>query len=108
MESHDDVTIPQPITQEPRRSGRIRREPERYGYLISLDVDINLIEEDEPTTYEEAILDINSGKWLEAMKSEMDSMYANQVWTLVEAPEGVKPIGCKWVFKRKTNIDGNV
>ncbi|KAL4387467.1 hypothetical protein GQ457_09G021610 [Hibiscus cannabinus] len=27
---------------------------------------------------------------------------------LVEPPEGVKPIGCKWVFKKKTEIDGNV
>ena len=38
----------------------------------------------------------------------MDSMYTNQVWTLVNAPEGVKPIGCKWVFKNKTDMDGNV
>ena len=47
VESQDDVTIPQPVTQEPRRSGRIRREPERYGYLISPHVDVNLIEDDE-------------------------------------------------------------
>ncbi|KAK8534652.1 hypothetical protein V6N12_057296 [Hibiscus sabdariffa] len=38
----------------------------------------------------------------------MDSMSNNQVWTLVEPPEGIKPIGCKWVFKRKTDMDGNV
>ena len=38
----------------------------------------------------------------------MESMYANQVWTLVNPPEGVKPIGCKWVFKKKINADGNV
>ena len=49
----------------------------------------------------------NSEKWLEAMKSEMESMYANQVWTLVDPPEGAKPIGCKWVFKKKTDMDGN-
>ena len=35
-------------------------------------------------------------------------MYTNQVWTLVDAPEGIKPIGCKWVFKKKTDVDGNV
>ncbi|KAK8619730.1 hypothetical protein V6N13_136010 [Hibiscus sabdariffa] len=38
----------------------------------------------------------------------MDSMSENQVWTLVEPPEGIKPIGCKWVFKKKTDMDGNV
>ena len=42
------------------------------------------------------------------MKSEMDSMYTNQVWTLVDAPEGVKPIGGKWIFKKKTDMDGNI
>ena len=42
------------------------------------------------------------------MKSEMDSIYTNQDWTLVDTPEGVKPIGCKWVFKKKTDMDGNV
>ncbi|OWM63207.1 hypothetical protein CDL15_Pgr010607 [Punica granatum] len=42
------------------------------------------------------------------MRSEMESMYTNQVWTLVDPPEGVKPIGCKWVFKKKTDVDGNV
>ena len=50
----------------------------------------------------------DSEKWLEAMRSEMDSMSENQVWTLVEPPEGIKPIGCKWVFKKKTDMDGNV
>ena len=39
------------------------------------------------------------------MKSELDSMYSNQVWDLVKAPNGIKPIGCKWVYKRKGVID---
>ena len=71
-------------------------------------MDINLIEDNEPVTYEEAIKDIDSALWQEAMKSEMDSMYTNQVWTLVDTPQGVKPIGCKWFFKKKTDMDGNV
>ena len=33
------------------------------------------------------------------MKSEMDSMSENKVWTLSDAPEGVKLIECKQVFK---------
>ena len=64
--------------------------------------------EDEPTTYQEAVMTLDSEKWLEAMRSEMESMYTNQVWTLVDPPEGVKPIGCKWVFKRKTDMDGPI
>ena len=95
-------------TQEPRRSSRIRVVPERYGFLISDHDDISIIEEDEPTTYEEVLKSSETDKWLEAMKSEMDSMYDNQVWTLVDPPEGIKPIGCKWVFKKKTDMDGKI
>ncbi|KAK8608943.1 hypothetical protein V6N13_025253 [Hibiscus sabdariffa] len=64
--------------------------------------------QDEPKTYQEAVSSPDSEKWLEAMRSEMDSMSNNQVWTLVEPPEGIKSIGCKWVFKKKTDMDGNV
>ncbi|CAL2236715.1 unnamed protein product [Prunus armeniaca] len=35
------------------------------------------------------------------MKSEMDYIYANQVWTLVDPPEGIVPIGNKCIFKGK-------
>ncbi|KAL0462628.1 UNVERIFIED_CONTAM: hypothetical protein Slati_0150400 [Sesamum latifolium] len=52
--------------------------------------------------------DINSDKCLEAMKFEMDSMGSNQVWTIVDPPKGVKPVGCKWVYKRKLGADGEV
>ena len=38
------------------------------------------------------------------MKSEMDSMSENKVWTLSDAPEGVKPIRYKWVFKKKARL----
>ena len=35
-------------------------------------------------------------------------MYSNRVWDLVETPKGIKPIGCKWVYKRKRGVDGKV
>ena len=43
-----------------------------------------------------------------SIKTEMESMYSNQVWLLVDPPVGVKPIGCKWVYKRKRGVDGKV
>ncbi|KAK4388247.1 hypothetical protein Sango_2431300 [Sesamum angolense] len=64
--------------------------------------------DNDPKTYGEAMSDINLGKWLEAMKFEMDSMSSNQVWTLLDRPKGVKPIGCKWFYKRKIGTDGEV
>ncbi|KAL0416561.1 UNVERIFIED_CONTAM: hypothetical protein Slati_3488000 [Sesamum latifolium] len=38
----------------------------------------------------------------------MDSIGSNQVWTLVDPPKGVRPIGCKWVYKRNLRADGEV
>ena len=50
----------------------------------------------------------DSEKWLEAMKSEIGSMHENQVWTLVDLPEGRKAVENKWIFKKKTDANGNV
>ena len=49
----------------------------------------------------------DSAKWLEAMKSEMGSMYENKVWTLVDLPDDRQAIENKWIFK-KTDTDGDV
>ena len=38
----------------------------------------------------------------------MDSMSENKVWTLSDAPEGVKPIGCKWVFQKKADMEDKI
>lgn len=42
------------------------------------------------------------------MKDEMDSMASNGVWDLIELPNGVKAIGCKWVYKLKRDSLGNI
>ena len=66
-----------PSTHQSCRSSRIHRVPKKYGFLISEHNDVLLIEDDEPTNYEEAMSDIDSKRWLETIKSEMDSMYDN-------------------------------
>ena len=99
------------ITPTPRRSSRVSHPPKRYGLLHDMQklyIHEEINHDDDPTTYEEALSDKDSSKWLEAMKVEIDSLYANQVWTLVDPPEGIIPIGCKWIFKRKIGADGNV
>ena len=46
--------------------------------------------------------------WYDAMKDEMNSMSTNGIWDLVKLPDGVKAIGCKWVFKTKKDSLGNI
>ena len=42
------------------------------------------------------------------MEVKLESIHSNQVWELVKAPEGIKPIRCKWVYKTKRGVDGKV
>ncbi|KAJ9566613.1 hypothetical protein OSB04_002579 [Centaurea solstitialis] len=79
-------TVEEVQTQDFRRSTRIRQEPDRYlGFLVSQDGgDLN-----EPSSYGEVVSGNESEQWQEAMEAEMS-------------------VGRKWVFKKKTDMDGNV
>src|SRR3990170_4257199 len=83
---------------ELHRSTRTCTAPEWYGNHV---LDVMLLDNDEPTNYEEAMMSPNSDKWLKAMKSEIGSMYENKVWTLVDLPDDRQAIENKWIFKRK-------
>ena len=88
----------------PRRSGRIRRAPDRYEANIVVP-DTN---DEDPSSYEEAMMDSDKEKWHESMNHEMESMYSNSFWALVDLPERFRLIGNKWIYKRKKGPDGKV
>ncbi|KAA0047485.1 gag/pol protein [Cucumis melo var. makuwa] len=52
--------------------------------------------------------DMDKDEWIKAMDLELKSMYFNSVWDLVDQPDEVKPIGYKWIYKRKRDADGKV
>jgi predicted alpha/beta-fold hydrolase len=33
---------------------------------------------------------------------------SNRTWEVVDRPYGCKPVGCKWVFKKKLRPDGTI
>ena len=101
----DDHETCDQVTTEPRRSTRVTSAPEWYGNPI---LEVMLLDHDEPTNYEEAMMSPDSTKWLEAMKSEMRSMYENKVWTLVDLPDDRQAIENKWIVKRKTDADSSI
>ena len=72
------------------------------GEVVSDELDL------DPISYNKAIFDKNSRNWQSAIKVEMESMYSNHIWELVEPPVNVKPISCKWVYKRKRGPCGLV
>ena len=71
-------------------------------------LEVMLLDNNEPTSYGEAMVGPNSNKWLEAMKSEIGSMYQNKAWTLVDLPDDRQAMLNKWIFKRKTDVDSSV
>ena len=78
---------------------------EWYGNPV---LEVMLLDHNEPTNYEEAMMSPDSDRWLKAMKSEIESMYENKVWTLVDLPNDWQAIKNKWIFKKKTDANGNV
>ena len=97
----DDHETSDQVTTEPRRSTRVRSALEWYGNPV---LEVMLLDHDEPTNYEEAMMSPDSAKWLEAMKYEMGSMYENKVWTLIDLPNDRRAIEIKWIFKRKRTL----
>ncbi|GJY52151.1 retrotransposon protein, putative, ty1-copia subclass [Tanacetum coccineum] len=90
-------------------SGRVIKDPQfYYGFHIEKDKisDSTLSELDKPANYKEVMASPEAAKWKEAKKSEIHSMYDNRVWNLVDTTPGLKTVGCKWIFKKKTDMDG--
>eukprot|EP00253_Pinus_taeda_P005617 PITA_05617 len=103
-ESEDE----EPQTLGVRRSVRERRQQERYSPSTFCSNFSLSITDYDPRTVKEAV-DSKDGKLCkEAMVDEVTSFHKNEAWYLVELPAGRKPIGNKWVFKKKTNGKGKV
>ncbi|GJU62796.1 zinc finger, CCHC-type containing protein [Tanacetum coccineum] len=64
--------------------------------------------EDDPKTFDEAMKSQDVAFWKEAINDEMDSIMGNNTWVLADLPPGCKPLGCKWIFKRKLKVDETI
>ena len=107
QQSQTVINVP---NNEPlRRSQRARKPAIPDDYLTYMSEDKNEpVLDNDPTSFKEAMQSEYSSKWLDAMKDEMKSMSTNDVWDLVEIPEGAKTVGCKWVYKTKRDSKGDI
>ena len=69
-----------------------------YAYMI----------ENEPLTYQQAMSSPDAPYRKEAVNSEIESILQNHTWELVDLPKGSKPLGYKWIFKKKLKADGSI
>ncbi|GJW50818.1 retrotransposon protein, putative, ty1-copia subclass [Tanacetum coccineum] len=106
-EDDQEIDEPQSDFNPIRKSIRIRRALDRMCLHVDAE-EHELGDLGEPANYKAALLDPESDKWLNAMNVEMQSMKDNEVWDLVDLPPNGKTIGSKWLFKKKTDMDGAV
>jgi hypothetical protein len=88
----ENVEVPQL-----RRSSRVPKPTKIYGNIATT----------EPNNFNEAINSSDSEQWKKAMDAEYQSLIDHQTYDLVEPPEGAKILTPRWVYKVKTNSDGN-
>ena len=69
-----------------RRSGRVITPPMKLKLMGESSLTIQESHEDDRTSYYEVINDKSSDFWKEVMKSELESMYSSNVWTLFDLP----------------------
>lgn len=69
---------------------------------------ITCLLENEPQNYREAMSSPEAPLWKEAINAEVESILQNHTWELVDLPPGNKPLGYKWIFKKKMKADGSI
>jgi hypothetical protein len=115
-ENNFNVNVNEDGTRTFRRSSRSTARPVRYGALarstshpFRMDPnDYALLVLDEPISYKQAIECDDRHKWQIAIQDELDAHVKNNTWTIVDRTNNMNVIGCKWVFKKKRDSQGNV
>nr|GEZ77211.1 putative retrotransposon Ty1-copia subclass protein [Tanacetum cinerariifolium] len=100
------------------RSVRTHKAPDRLCLNVEIDPDRvcfhieveehSLGDLNEPANYKAALSGPEFEKWPVAMNAEMQSMYDNKVWRLVVLSPNAKVVKSKWIYKKKTDMDGKV
>ncbi|GKB04105.1 zinc finger, CCHC-type containing protein, partial [Tanacetum coccineum] len=122
-----DSVVPKKVTEEvvqqpepELRKSKRNKTPKNFGpefqlYLIEETMDevsdqhsycFNV--ENDPKNFDEAMKSQDVAFWKETINDEMDSIMGNNTWVLADLPPGCKPLGCKWIFKRKLKVDGTI
>ncbi|GJU53778.1 retrotransposon protein, putative, ty1-copia subclass [Tanacetum coccineum] len=123
-EIQDDDTSPSEITSEIpmevegfeppqeevipiRRSERTHRAPDRL--CLNVEAEEHHLRILRTHYYQSAMKDYENQKVDRCyVIAENTSMMDNMVWVLVDLPPGCKTVGSKWIFKKKTDMDGIV
>ncbi|GKC42181.1 zinc finger, CCHC-type containing protein [Tanacetum coccineum] len=120
FDEHRFSSVPRPSQRSLPRKSKRHRTPKDFGHEFQLYLVEGIRDEvsdqhsycfnveDDPKTFDEAMKSQDVAFWKEAINDEMDSIMGNNTWVLTDLPPGCRPLGCKWIFKRKMKVDGTV
>lgn len=94
-----------------RRKGKLKEAQttnEEESSNEQSNIEVNLIEVSELQNVQEALASPQAKQWKCAMKEKLDSLTQRKTWETAHLPEGKRCVGCKWVFKLKTDADGKI
>ena len=94
MTSFGESQASVPPQAEIRKSTRAQKSTAISDYVYLQESEFDIGDIDDPLTYTQAIERSQSVLWNNATNGELDSMFKNQVWTLVESNSKIRPIGC--------------
>ncbi|GJS25555.1 zinc finger, CCHC-type containing protein [Tanacetum coccineum] len=72
------------------------------------EIPVVMVVVNNPKTFDEAMNSHDVAFWKEAINDEMDSILGKNTWVLADLPSGCKPLGHKWILKRKLKVDGTI
>ncbi|GJR35029.1 putative ribonuclease H-like domain-containing protein [Tanacetum coccineum] len=115
---HKDHPLDQVIRdlQSDTQTRRMSKNLEEHGFVSTIQQRTNhkdlqnclfacFLSQEEPKKVIHALKDPS---WIEAMQEELLQFKLQEVWTLVDLPNGKRAIGSKWVFRNKKDERGIV
>ncbi|GJX81762.1 putative ribonuclease H-like domain-containing protein [Tanacetum coccineum] len=102
--------------QSSTQTRRMSKNLEEHGFVITIQQRTNhkdlqnclfacFLSQEEPKKVINALKDPS---WIEAMQEELLQFMLQEVWTLVDLPNGKRAIGTKWVFRNTKDERGIV
>jgi hypothetical protein len=104
-DSEQGVAI-QDIVEQPNSGFTVVAPPHQHvGIVVAL---FSARDCFEPASYRAALSSDQSAEWHAAMQHEYDSLLSNGMWDLVDLPEGRAVVNNMWMYKIKSDLDGDV
>ena len=100
-ERNKETTYPIQDVIAPRRSGRVSKQLILYTGAGEANVVVTDTSDDDPLSYKHAMDDPDKDKWLTTMEQEMESMYSNYVWEIVDLPDQSGPLGANGSIRKR-------